>query len=491
VCPEARLTVRTPARVIVDSARLWVAVGMQPPTRRRRALAITLIAVASTAAVLAIFSLWVNRQLLDTESWATTSSTLLERPVIRDRISGFLVDELYENVDVAGELQTALPDRAKLLAGPAAGALRPLAERATEELLSRPRGQQAWEAANRTAHILLLKVLAGGGANVSTENGVVTLDLKQLLEETEARLGVGGRLAGRLPERAAQITVLRSDQLAGAQDAFQALKALPIVLVGVSLALFGIALWITPGWRRKAVRAYGIGYIAGGAGALAVASVVGDTVVDSLARTAAAAPAVDETWTIATTLLREAATATIFYGVVMVGGAALAGPSLTATALRRTAAPVLRAPAVAYGALAVVLAIVVVWWAPTPAARNPALAVLLCALIAAGFEGLRRQTAREFPEADFGATQRRTREQLAAAADAVRRRTKAGADRAVRQTGAVRATRSGNGAAAPAPEEDRLVRLERLGRLRDSGALDDEEFRAEKARIMASGIGAG
>src|SRR4051794_31854342 len=489
---------------------------MEEQRVRRRGFAVTLVVLASIAAFLAIFSLWADREVGNTGNWTTTRTKLLGNPVIRERGGSFRVDQLYEKSTVAGALQAAAPRRAELLAGPAAGALRPLAERGANELLARPRGQQAWEAANRAAHLLLLHVLNGGGRAVSTENGVVVLDLKQLLLEMEARVGIGGRVAGKLPADGAQITVLRSGQLNTAQDAFKTLKALPIVLVGLSLALFAAALAVAPRWRRKAVRAYGIGFIAAGAGALAAGALVGDSVVDSLARTDAARPAIDEVWTIYTSLLRQAAGATIAYGVVMLAGAVLAGPSLAATAIRRTAArgcvwrgggvlaarppaateprrtaaPVLREPAVSYGVLVVILAVVVLWWAPTPATRNPPLALLLCALVALGFEGLRRQTAREFPDADFGTAQQRTREHLSAAAHALGRRTGPGTAAIVEKAAPQRAGEPGNGGTAPTPDEERLAQLERLGRLHESGALDDEEFRTEKARILANGVGA-
>jgi hypothetical protein len=78
-----------------------------------------------------------------------TSSRLLEKPVIRDRVASFLVDRRYANVDVEGELRSALPPRVQPLAGPAAGALRNFADKGTREVLARPRAQLAWEAANR------------------------------------------------------------------------------------------------------------------------------------------------------------------------------------------------------------------------------------------------------------------------------------------------------------------------------------------------------
>jgi hypothetical protein len=440
----------------------------EQPIRRRR-LALSLVVLASVVAFVAMFSVWVNRQVLNTDNWTATSSRLLEHRVIRDQVAGFLVDQLYANVDIEGEIRTALPPRAQPLAGPAAGALRTFAERATKEVLARPRAQLAWEGANRNAHELLLKVLDGGGAVISTNGGVVVLDLKSLLEETEARVGLGGRLRQRLPDDAAEITILRSDQLGLAQDGIRILRPLPIVLVSLSLLLFAIALVISPGWRRKAVRAYGIGFIAAGALALAAVSVLGDTVVGSLARTEAAEPAIAETWTVATTLLHEIAVSTIGYGVLMWLGALLAGPTGAATAIRRFLAPYLREPGFAYAGLALLLAIGILWWAPTPATRNPITAVLLAILIAIGFEGLRRQTTREFPDADRRIAEQHGRERLARATASVRQW----------------ASRDHGGSEAP-PDDERFEQLERLGRLHDSGTLDDDEFRAEKQRILSA-----
>ena len=149
--------------------------------------------------------------------------------------------------------------------------------------------------------------------------------------------------------------------------------------------------------------AYGAGFVTAGAAALVAGSLAGDAVVGALARTAATEPAIRDVWEISTTLLDEAAVATIGYGLVMMVGAWLAGRSAWATAVRRDLAPYLREPALAYGAFAVLAAIVVLWWAPTAAMRKPVTAVILLALLALGFEGLRRLTAAEFPDADRGA----------------------------------------------------------------------------------------
>jgi hypothetical protein len=367
----------------------------------RRVAGITLVVLASLCAFLAVLALWVNRQVLNTENWTATSSRLLEQPRIRTQLSGFLVDRLYANVDVAQELRAVLPAPLDAAAGPAAAGLQDVAQRAADGLLQRPRVQVLWENANRAAHRQLLRLLEGGGPVVSTQGGAVTLDLRAMLGEMEQRVGVGGRVASALPAAAAHITILRSDQLSLAQSVLKALRGFPVVLLGLTLALFGGALLIAPRRRRETVRGYGLGLMAAGVGGLLLRSLGGNAIIDAAVTTAAVKPAAHDAWTIATTLLAQAAGAAVFYGAALVAGAWLAGRTRPAAALRRLAAPYARQPAMAYGVLTLIV-LVVLLWAPTPALRNPVTAILLVVLLGIGFEVLRRQIVREHPDAATG-----------------------------------------------------------------------------------------
>jgi hypothetical protein len=456
--------------------------------RGRRAAAITLIALASLVAFLAIFAIWLNRQALDTGNWTRTSSELLQRPVIRDQVAARLTDELYRSVDVESALRDVLPTRAEPLAGPAANALRDQVEKTARRALARPDVQALWADANAVAHEQLLLVLRGGGTTVATEEGRVVVDVRELLARLQEQVGVGGRLRRVLPAGATRITILESEQLGLAQDVFTALEPLPVVLILLSLALGGAAMLVAPGWRRRALRAYGFGFVVAGAAALLGRSVVGDMAVDSLARTAAAEPAVAEAWEIGTSLLVDVATAAIVYGLVMVAGAWLAGPTGWAVAARRQLAPYLREPAIAYGTLALALA-VLVWWAPTPAWRNAIMLTILAALLAAGVEALRRQVIREHPTATRAAASARRRERLAALAAGVRRRgtalwTSVGGHAASASERLATTSRERFARQGASSEDERLDRLERLARLQQAGLLDAQEIRAEKERIL-------
>jgi hypothetical protein len=425
---------------------------------RRRALPLVLIAIATLLAFLAIFAVWANRQLLDTDNWTETSSELLENEAIREQISVFLVDELYANVDVQARIAEALPARAQPLAGPAASGLRGLVENGVTALLGRPRPQELWEQANRRAHTRFLDVVEDRGEVVSTAGGTVTLDLKSLLGQTQERVGIGGRAEERIPEGAGQIEILRSDQLELVQDGVRYLKAIGWLLVILALGLYALAVFLAAGWRREALRAAGIGFVVAGGAALVARNLAGGAVVDSLASTESVRAAAQATWSISTELLVEAATAMVAYGVVMVLAAWIAGPTRLAVGTRRALAPYLREPRYAYGGLAVIVLLLLLW-GPTPATRKVLPALLLIALLAVGVEVLRRQTAREFPDASIEESMRRMRGRLAGLG------------------------RRGGGRAGD--EDDRLESLERLAKLRDAGLLDAAELEREKARLLA------
>lgn len=439
-------------------------------SRPRRLLPLALVWLGTLLAFLAIFALWVNRQALDSDNWAETSSELLADDAIRTQVADFLVDQLYANVDVEAQLREVLPPRADVLAGPAAGGLKELAQRGAFELLGRPVPQELWEEANRRAHSRLLDVLEDRGEVVSTGGGEVTLDLRALLGQTADRVGVGGRAQAALPEGAAQLTILRSDQLELAQDVVRLLRTLAWLLVVLALLCFALAIALGRGRRREVLRACGIGFVVAGVGALLARSVAGDELVNALATTEAVRPAVESTWQIATSLLRQAAASAIAYGVVIVLAAWIAGPTPWATGLRRGLAPWLRDPAYAFGGLGVVVVLLLAW-GPTPALRQPLPALILIALLALGVEALRRQTAREHPEADRELATQRLRERVA------------GAGRRVRD--AIPSRSAEREAAAPGGDaETRIAALERLARLHEAGVIDDAELAREKARLL-------
>ncbi len=362
---------------------------------RGRLVPTILIVIASILLFLSAFAIWAKRQLLETDTWVETSSELLEDDDIEVALANFIVTELYANVDVEARVAQILPPELQGLAGPAAGALRELALRTAEEALSRPAVQSLWEEANRAAHEKLLAVIDDGDA---AQDGEVTLDLGTIVGSIGEEVGVGANLADKLPANAAQLEILKADQLEAAQTGVRILKTLVWLLAAIAIVLFALAIYLARGRRRETARATGIALVVVGALVLLGHKLAGNAVVDSLTTTAAAEPAANATWTIGTSQLVAIGQAALVYGVVLILGAWFAGPTSWATSARRAIAPYMSQPYIAYAVLAVLL-ILIFWWGPTEATKRLIPSLLLIVLAVIGFEALRRQVVREFPDA--------------------------------------------------------------------------------------------
>jgi hypothetical protein len=413
------------------------------------------------------FASWINRQALDTDEWTKTSSQLLENQEIRDALATYLVDELYTSVDVEGELRKALPPEAQGLAGPAAGGLRDFAQRAARRALADARVQATWEDLNRQAHEEFVRIIKNeGGDTVSTAGGEVTLDLAPIVQQVAQRVGLG-KLAQKLPPDTGQLTVMRSNQLKFAQDLAKFIEALVIVLLILALGLYGLALYLASGRRRETLRTIGFIFVIVGLALLVMRSIGGGVVVGELTTTAAIEPAATQVWSIGTSLLSQIAGGLIINGIILLIAAWVAGPTRAAVALREASAPYMRErPAISYAVVGLIFLLMVAW-GPTRVFREPIGILAIAVLLVLGTEALRRQTAREFPDATL-------------AGEGLRE-----SWGRVRQSATERAaSMRGKGSEAPTAVVTREERLERLASLRDRGVLSDEEFERQKAEIL-------
>ncbi len=361
-----------------------------------------MIVLAAIIALVAALNIWVKRQALSTDHWTDASSRLLENDEIRGALSVYLVNQLYQNVDVSKALQERLPEQTKPLAPPIAAALEPALVRVTDNLLGRPRVQQLWRNANRRAHQLFIAVLDGKRGILTTTNGNVVLNLRPIVEEIAAETGVGARLEQRLPPDAGQIVVMKGNQLDAGRKAVKVVRALSYLLSFVVLALFAAAMYIARGRRRSILLAIGASILVVGLIVLVVRRLAGSYIVDTLTTNPDAKAPVNATWAIGTELLRNVGFNLVIYGVIGMLAAWIAGPSRPAVALRRFSAPTMREhPWIAYALLSLLLLLVLAA-GPTDGERVYPL-LLLFALAFVGLEVLRRQTLREFPSIESAA----------------------------------------------------------------------------------------
>jgi hypothetical protein len=418
-----------------------------------------LLVLGTIFTLLATFSIWANRQALNTDNWVSTSSRILANKQVDERLSNYLAEQLAANEPLKTKLEEELPPRLQPLGAAVATGLRQLAPQIAERALQSPKVQELWATANREAHERLLEVLEGGGSTVSTENGEVTLNLNHLVEEVGNDVGIGAGAAEHLPPNVGRLVILKSDQLSLAQEGAHLVRELPIVLTLLTLLCFAGAIWLS-GRRRKTLRTVGLCFVFVGVLVLLLRTIGGNVLVDSVVANPAAKPAVHSVWSIATSLLKSIATSAIAFGLLLFIAAWLAGPTGIATALRREAVPYVRVHwATAYGAAALVF-LVLVAWAPVQAFHKAVGIIILAVLLALGTELIRRQILRENPDAarsDLGA-------------------------RMKERAGGLFAGGGGGGAAVAGAQ--RVADLERLAALHRGGDLSDAEYAAAKAELL-------
>lgn len=377
---------------------------MSQSHRRHRWLVAGIFTLAVITGLVAILSTYVRRQALDTNNWTNTSTQLLENKNVQNALGAYLVNQLFTNVDVAGALEQRLPTQFDALAGPVSGGLRQLADRAAPRLLARPRVQDAWALANRTAHKEFLNIVNGGGNTVSTQNGEVVLNVRPLVDQLASTIGIESQVGAvrqkvSLPPSAGQLVVMKSKQLQTAQDIAKAIKGVSIIFTVLSLALFALAVWLAHGWRRVALRRTGWCFAGLGIAVLVVRRWTGNYIVDHLVKAESVKPAAHDAWLIGTSLLWAIAFAFVIYGLLMVAAAWVAGPTRSAVWVRRTLAPQFREHPGRIWAAAGFVYLLVLVWGPTPALRHIVPILIIGALIALGIEVLRRQVVREYPGA--------------------------------------------------------------------------------------------
>jgi hypothetical protein len=348
-----------------------------------------LIVLASLVLFLAGFSVWVARQLLDTDEWVETSSALVRDPAVQQATASYVAEQLVDQDALTGRLQELLPDRVDALAAPAAGGLAELAERATLRALRSGAFQTLWADANRLANEQLVELVEGEA------NRAVVFDLRPMLGRVAARIGLGPDVVDRLPDDRGVITIVRPEELETVRSIGRGLRALALVLVRLSIVLFVAAVWLGRERRRRALLQAGLGILLAGLLVLVARRLAGAGVVDALASNGAAEPAARATWEIGTSLLREIAAGVVALGVAVLVCAWLAGPGRVATRVRGWIAPALRdQPAIAYAvALAVLLVLLAV--GILPGAARIVLVVLYVVLVVAGVAALRRQVIAE------------------------------------------------------------------------------------------------
>jgi hypothetical protein len=383
---------------------------------------------------------WANRQALNTDNWVDTSTALLEDDDIRTALGLFIIDRLYQSEDVEARLAEVLPPRLVALAKPASAGLKEVAQRNAGRVLGTAAALQAWEAANRTAHQSLIRLVK------SDESGDVSLQLGTLFEQMATATGLPPETVDKLPPNVSSLQIASGENLQTARDMVDLFETLLWVLLVLSVGAFAGAIALSRDRRRTIIKVGGCLMFAGVA-LLAVRTIGGSVVTDALADAPNAHAVADDAWAIATSLLVDVSGGTFLFGLFLAAGAWLVGEGRRATAIRRVFAyPLREHPGAVRAGLGVAILLLVIW-GPVPWTRTVWGIAIFTVLAYLWLELVRRLTLEEFPD-----------------------------EPAYRPSAHV-----------PWRTRGRAGELERLAGLRDRGVLSQAEFDREKAALLADG----
>lgn len=360
-----------------------------------------LIVVATVLALLSAIITWANDQALDTDEWVDTADELLADETIRSATANYLVDQLYENVDVGAAIGERLPENLSGLGDPIAGALRSQLDNVAERLLESQQVRRAWALANRQTHEVLVAILLEETRDaVSVEGGEVVLNLGDVLVSLGQNIGIPDSVLDRVPDDAGQVVLLESDELDSLQTAAQASELLSWFVFLVVVVLYVLAVFLARGRRMHTLGRVGLSLLIAGIVLLLVRVISINTSIDLLVDDPTQRPVARAIADIFTDKLTEMAWAGVIYGILIMLFAALLGDHRWAVATRRFIAPAFRLPVAAIVAGTALVYLLLWWWSPGNAFERWVTALTLLGLLIGAAVVLTLQLREEFPGDD-------------------------------------------------------------------------------------------
>ena len=420
-----------------------------PLSRRRKSVVMALIVVATLFLLIGSLTIWVKRQVLDTDNVTTSTTELMQDPKVQSALATFLVDEIYQSVDVKADIEKQLPKSLKGIAGPAAAVMNDYGTRVATRLLGTPAVVRLVQEATRVSHTEFLRIVDGKpGAGQK-----VYLQLRPVVLRLAGRLGLEDQVAARLPADAGQFLVLNdaNETINTVRHGVRLVRVLSLFLLLIVVALYAIAIWLARGWRREAILRCGAGVLIVGLLLLVIRRVLQGVLLDALVGHRPARPAVGAAYLILTELLAAIAWTAVAVGLIAVVLAFLAGPSKIGREFRTLAAPAfVRHPWIAWSVdgLAIILILIA---APIDDSNKLTSRLVAFAVIIALTEMIRRRAKDEHPDGGWR----------------------------LDDTNWPR-----RAPAAGAQASDAVGQLERLAALHEKGAITDEEFGRMKSELV-------
>jgi hypothetical protein len=255
------------------------------PRRRRirRSIVGLLVALSCLLVLLSATVVWAHRTVLNTGAFVGTVAPVFKDPAVASAVASRGADELVTELNLQARLRAALPPKASFAAAPITNATKGYVAGQLTKVLASPKFQAVWTETLTATHRQLVAVLRGQNtAAVSTSGGYIVLNTVPVINQALGKAsGLASDLTGKhvtlptitsaevpqqqvaklskalgvpLPAHFAEITLVRSSDLATVRRGVKAFDGLTLVLPLVTIALIALTLWLSVNRRRTVLQ---------------------------------------------------------------------------------------------------------------------------------------------------------------------------------------------------------------------------------------------
>jgi hypothetical protein len=201
---------------------------------------------------------WARDTVLNTDAWVDTVGPLSQNPVIVSTLSNAIVEGVSEQLELSPPETPGLLVTLGILEKPIVELVQDALSETITAIISSDEFNEIWVTANEVIHGALITVLSGDNPYIYAEDGIVYLDLNELVNEVFGLLGLKELSIFETGDDIARFELMESDTLAVIQRALLFLNRIAILSIIVVVLCFGGAIAVS-NWRRSTVITIGIG----------------------------------------------------------------------------------------------------------------------------------------------------------------------------------------------------------------------------------------
>ncbi len=247
-------------------------------------MAVALFVLAGLCASFSVASFWSLNELLDEDTWASTSKALVDNPIVQQDVARTIAEQVVSAADVKNRIDAALPFKIGGLSTSITETATDLITQATVQVVKTDAFVAVWDAATRAAHDEFIRAVDGKERFTTIGSNGLYLDLGSSLTEVRRYLddqGITWLDGVDLGSIDVRVLLLDAPGLDLVRRMVEVMRVLVIILPTLAVISLGIGLLLS--FRPfRALVWIGSGVIAGSLAIMVIEQMAKGSTVDEL-----------------------------------------------------------------------------------------------------------------------------------------------------------------------------------------------------------------